>query len=67
MNDDTYNAACGVIDRMLTKLENTEIMYEELAGALGFKPVLYRDAHSVILARARACKAAYDQVKEGRV
>lgn len=62
MNDATYNAACDVIDRMLTKLESAEIMYEELAGALGFKPILYRDAHPAILARARACKAAYDQV-----
>lgn len=64
----TYNAACDVIDQMLTKLEGEETMYEELAGALGFNPpLLYRDAHPAILARARACKAAYDQVKEGRV
>lgn len=44
--------------------------YYEVAAALGFsmsEPGMLNVSHDTILARARACKAAYDQVKEGRV
>lgn len=62
----TYNAACDIIGEVLANLDTSETMYEELAGALGFTaPILYRSAHPAILARARACKAAYDGVREG--
>lgn len=66
MDDKTYNAACDIIGEVLANLDTSVTMYEELASAIGFSPpLLYRDAHPAILARARACKAAYDGVREG--
>ncbi|MGB3042487.1 MAG: hypothetical protein WBB98_04815 [Xanthobacteraceae bacterium] len=65
MTDDATDA---LIDAFVSGMDELEVMYEELAGALGCaQPVMYRREHPAILARARACKAAYDQVKEGSV
>lgn len=63
MDDKTYNAACDVIDGLIGRWEKSASMYEELAGALGFDSHnIDNDLHPAILARARACKAAYDVV-----
>jgi hypothetical protein len=62
MDDKTYDTVCAITGELLTKLDRAETMYEEVADALGIKPCIYTEQHPAILARARACKAAYDVV-----
>lgn len=71
MTDDTTNCLYDEYKALEQSYMSLMDDYSDVARALGFSGGgLFGDVsepHPAILARARACKAAYDQMKEGRV